>query len=599
MAAMGMEPTCQSHLPGKNSTVLSVWGLLTALAVLTGIALAVGAIRNSSATYDEVAYLRIAARWWRTGDQSEISRVGSPLLFWKLQQAPLLWLLDRVGLRQWIDDPIANQRHLLPLVRLGSLWIWLLALTLTSAWSRSWHGPRAMALAAWLFALSPNLIAHGSLATMELPLAAASTAMFWFFWRFLDSRRWAWFWGAAMVAGVAFSCKFTAVLYPAILSFVWWIARWQDGERNAIRLSRRVASGTLGFVAIMLITDLAVTGFACIPLSTSAGDHPSLERWLGKTAARQVGRLYETPLPQDWVGFASQMHHQASGGSSYLWGERREKGWWYYYLVALTVKVPLAFWLLAAARLALSPSLANRETVPPLAKGGTGGAVPAPPMTGLQTTKSHLSLLPIVFVLFLTITAIGSSRNYGMRYMLPLAPLAIVWVSALADHRSRYVHRIAATVGLAGFAVAIAGSHPFELTYFNILAGGPHGGRHILSDSNLDWGQGLENLVKLQRERPDFRDLTVYYFGDTDPVHYGVAGRCYVINAVDHQSRPPGLDRVETLYVAISASLQWGPWGPPGFFHDLDRLSPIRSTDDTTIAIYRTADLRDALAAHQ
>ena len=132
-----------------------------------------------------------------------------------------------------------------------------------------------------------------------------------------------------------------------------------------------------------------------------------------------------------------------------------------------------------------------------------------------------------------------------------------------------------------------------------MLAGGPRGGRHILADSNLDWGQGLEALARLQRERPEFRDMTFYYFGDTDPAHYGVAGRCHVINAVDDQSRLPGLDRVETPYLAVSASLQFGPWGPPGFFRDLDRLEPVRLTDDTTIAIYRTADLRDDLAAHR
>ena len=52
------------------------------------LALAFDTIRQSSATYDEVAYLRVAARWWRTGDQAEITRMGSPLTFWKLQQAP-------------------------------------------------------------------------------------------------------------------------------------------------------------------------------------------------------------------------------------------------------------------------------------------------------------------------------------------------------------------------------------------------------------------------------------------------------------------------------------------------------------------------------
>ena len=178
-----------------------------------------------------------------------------------------------------------------------------------------------------------------------------------------------------------------------------------------------------------------------------------------------------------------------------------------------------------------------------------------------------------------------------MRYLLPLAPLAIVWVSALAESRA-VIPRVAIVACLAGYAAAVAGIHPHELTYFNVLAGGPIGGRHVLSDSNLDWGQGLKSLCRLQKDRPEFQDITFYYFGDTDPAYYGVAGRCHVINAVDDHSHIPGLAAVKTPYLAVSASLEWGPWGPPGFFRILEEAEPVRFTDDTTIAIYRTADLR-------
>ena len=130
----------------------------------------------------------------------------------------MLWLLDRAGHRDWVDDPIGHQQQLLPLARLGSAWIWLMAFVFTTLWSRRSHGPRAMALAAWLFALSPNLLAHGALATMELPLIAGTTAMFYLFWRFLETNRSIWFWTAAAVGGLAFSCKFTTILIPPILA---------------------------------------------------------------------------------------------------------------------------------------------------------------------------------------------------------------------------------------------------------------------------------------------------------------------------------------------------------------------------------------------
>ena len=72
-------------------------GPAVVLAALVGLGLMADSLRQSSATYDEVAYLRVAARWWRTGDQDEITRMGSPLTFWKLQQVPVLWALDRIG----------------------------------------------------------------------------------------------------------------------------------------------------------------------------------------------------------------------------------------------------------------------------------------------------------------------------------------------------------------------------------------------------------------------------------------------------------------------------------------------------------------------
>lgn len=139
--------------------------------------------------------------------------------------------------------------------------------------------------------------------------------------------------------------------------------------------------------------------------------------------------------------------------------------------------------------------------------------------------------------------------------------------------------------------MAIATSHPYELTYFNALAGGPIGGRYILSDSNLDWGQGLEPLARLQREHPEFRDLTLFYFGDTEPVRYGVAGENVTVRTAIPNDRLPTQLAPRTTFLAVSASLQWGPYGPRELFLPLNDVEPVRFTDDATIAIYRTADI--------
>ena len=73
--------------------------------------------------------------------------------------------------------PDRYEAKLLPLARTSALWIWLAAFGLVAYWSRRLYGPRAMVLASWWFAISPNLLAHGPLVTMEIPILAAMTAM--------------------------------------------------------------------------------------------------------------------------------------------------------------------------------------------------------------------------------------------------------------------------------------------------------------------------------------------------------------------------------------------------------------------------------------
>jgi len=541
------------------------WAVVVSAAVF-GLSAIADQAHRLSATYDEVTYLKVGARWWRTGEQAAITRMGSPLSFWKIQQAPTLWAIDQFGDRAWIDDPIAHQAQLLPWVRIGGSWIWLVGLGLVAGWAWNWYGDRGMALAAALFAFSPNLLAHGALATMELPVVAASTAMVAGFARFLGSGRRRWLWLSASLGGLAFSCKYTTVLIPPILALIWAAAAWQRRDRSTGCFAPiRAITGTVGvgmaeFAAVMVLANLAVTGFAMLPLSPRSGSHPLLDRQLNPRLGRWLAAVLERSFPHDWVGFATQVIHQRNGGPSYLFGERRSTGWWYYYPVTLAVKVPLAFWFLAVARFWYRPVGDRRGW-----------------------------LIPVYAGLFLLAAVVGSKRNYGVRYLLPLAPVAIVWVSALANVRGRL--RWVPLAGVVGMALAVGSIYPYELSYFNVLAGGAEGGRRVLSDSNLDWGQGAKAVAQLQRDQPEFRDLTWFAFGDTDPGHYGVVGKRYLFDAHRPPADLPRTLTATTRYVAVSASLQWGPWGPERYFQVLNRLTPVRYSGDKTVAFYRTADL--------
>src|SRR5882757_4270450 len=103
---MGKEPA-----PTNPNASPSWCFVAVAASAVLGLALMADQAVRMSATYDEVTYLRVAAHWWRTGEQDSITRMGSPLTFWKVQQAPTLWLLDRSGFGGWVDNPIVHQEQ--------------------------------------------------------------------------------------------------------------------------------------------------------------------------------------------------------------------------------------------------------------------------------------------------------------------------------------------------------------------------------------------------------------------------------------------------------------------------------------------------------
>lgn len=535
----------------------------TTLALATSLALIWHAAGAIGATYDEVTYLEVASRWWRTGEQESIARMGSPLTFWKLQQAPALAWLDGTDRGAWIDDPVPARPRMLPVVRRGAAWIWAVALLTTAIWAGLAYGPAARASAAWLFALGPNLLAHGTLITMETPVTACAALACLGLWLWLDRGSRLGWWLSAVAAGVGFSCKFTILaLVPLFgLAHAWVLCRGR-GMRFPSALARVAATGA-AYLAVMAATDLAITGGAAIPLSESRGEHPALSARLGPALGQTLGPMLERPWAQDLVAFARQMQHQASGGPSYLFGERRMRGWLHYYLVALAVKLPVGAGLLLAARLALRRRVA--------------------------TGRSADFLMAIIPIGLLALASMGSSRNYGVRYLLPAAPAAIVWGTAIV--RAGPLGRVVMAASVVLVALATASVHPHELTFFNRIAGGQRGGRLILADSNLDWGQGAPLLARLQRERPELRDLTLFYFGQGDPGDYGVVGRRIVIDAGTRHPSLPEQFRADSAYVAVSSSLVWGPWGPAGYFDRLRGIAPVAWTADGTIAIYRMADV--------
>jgi hypothetical protein len=126
----------------------------------------------------------------------------------------------------------------------------------------------------------------------------------------------------------------------------------------------------------------------------------------------------------------------------------------------------------------------------------------------------------VVFLLF----ALQSRFAIGERHILPLYPFALliaggVWQKA----RQSRPAMIVVMVWLCLNAADALRCAPDYLAYFNIAVK-PQNAWQLLTDSNLDWGQGLIALRKYEQQHPD-ETLRLAYFGSVPPQMYGIKAK--------------------------------------------------------------------------
>jgi len=120
--------------------------------------------------------------------------------------------------------------------------------------------------------------------------------------------------------------------------------------------------------------------------------------------------------------------------------------------------------------------------------------------------------------------AISARFNIGERHVLPLYPFALLLAGAVWEWARRNRALLALLVLLAVLHAADALRYaPGYLSYFNILVS-PAESYRLLTDSNLDWGQGLLALRQYQRDHPG-ETISLAYFGSVDPAIYGIQAR--------------------------------------------------------------------------
>lgn len=281
-----------------------------------------------------------------------------------------------------------------------------------------------------------------------------------------------------------------------------------------------------------------------VPLEATPADSPWVKMLGQGPRARWFMDLAHTKLkrPAPVAGVVFQYLHNQTKQMTYLNGEHVPSGRWDYFPFAFLVKsTPAELALTVFLLVLLLSSLRS-------------------PMKVWQSQPLRLQVMLLagatIVVLVLT-----SNLNLGQRYLISLYPLlALAGSDRLAEHLKsrRWLYGGVALVLLSAQLISNVSVAPQFLSYFNQFSGGSDNGWKRLSDSNLDWGQGLPALSeRLQAESAS--SVALSYFGTALPEAYGI--RCARLDLGDFPDNADllavSVTHLQGLYTVDDAFREW------------------------------------------
>jgi hypothetical protein len=323
------------------------------------------------------------------------------------------------------------------------------------AWCRTLYGLRAGWLAWAMLLVEPNFAAHIPVAALDVLGVEAIVIACFLAWRYFQKPTGPRLIAAAFATAAAMLIKHTAIILPAVIvamAIFWWILRPLRLHEPITRaLPHRLQHGALAIGLVLLWMwmllgfDISRSAQPAWPAGATPPGHALLQR-------RLPGGLYIRS-----VMFG--MSHNAVGHQNYLFGRRKAAGWWYYFPVLATYKIPLGIGLVLLLGAA---SLFHR-------RGSFEGL-------GL--------LLPL---LAWTALAMAQNVDIGFRHFLP-AYVFMLMLASRCVQPAAIGWSIAAWTGVAAAAIRGASFHPDYISYINF----PRDRAYLqISDSNIDWGQGI------------------------------------------------------------------------------------------------------------
>lgn len=472
-------------------------------------------IQSQSFTFDEPIDILSGLEQWRTGQFSGGAGMNDhPPLARQLCTLPAIGSRFQIGDKvvpnpeavAWHNSDFDSFGRMLPSAEalawhtrpvdaiLGTilgLLVWLTA--------RSLYSIQAANFVLTLFAFSPSLIAHFSLAATNdgmMTLMLFATVFQLCRW-YRNPSRWQTMLLGLVLGGLLIA-KGSSLPFFGITIILILILK-----SGSIAI-RPIEWNWQQMVTVLLISLLIVWGayrFHISKVTLEASDValriavPNRPDPIIRHSSRTFQLSVPVPALEFIVGVVYQLRHDEKGHPAFLLGHSYLGGSRWYFPTVILLKWPTIVLLLFLTEIGL--------------------------MCWRPAARPRDFALWATFPVLYFVLAEFSSLNLGERYILPIFPFVLLLCGNLWEFaKSRRAVLVLLLVALALHIGDVMSYAPDYLSYFNFFVS-PASSYKLLSDSNVDWGEGLVALRHYQQAHPNV-PIHLAYFGSVAPAVYGI-----------------------------------------------------------------------------
>ncbi|MEI6144422.1 MAG: GtrA family protein [Candidatus Berkelbacteria bacterium] len=376
-------------------------------------------------------------------------------------------------------------------------------------WASEEFGSKTGLFVLFLFAFTPDVLAHGHFVTTDVPAAFGFALGMYTFSKFLDKKNLKYLIVAGLCLGIAGLLKFsTFLLYPIFLLIIivkslidkkeqkssFWLIFWNYFKPLFWIWVISFATIWLVYIPMVWNTSAAVEKAVILSNLTSNPQTEVLRNMLGHLA----GNPFTRALGHYILGMLLVFGRVAGGNSTFIVGHFSDKAISWFFPLAFLIKTPATILVLFFFSIIylITKKVSNAREA------------------------WLLWLFGIPFIVYWAVSVKGS-LNIGTRHLLPTLPFLYLFIG-LAMRRIIESKKLAANIAMiiivTTLAVPVFAAYPSYISYFNIFTYGQPK-YTLMVDSSLDWGQDLKRLATYVKDN-NISNLKIDYFGGALPKYY-------------------------------------------------------------------------------